>query len=149
MEERMFLKLLPEQLVKVWDMVRFAVAETFLPRNKCTNEYLRFMLSNLLSGKSQIWMAFDKVGEDRSFIGFVISRIHVDPAIGERVLTIDSIYAFKKVPEGLFEMGMNTLEEFARKNACKHIVAISDQERIALLATKMKFTTKFFLTKEV
>ena len=110
----MIIKLLPEQVVKFWDMLRFAIAETFMPRNSCTNEHLQGILTNLLASKAQCWMAFKMENEERKFVGFMVTRIAEDPAIRERCLFIDSIYAYQSVPEEIMFKAQATLEKFAK-----------------------------------
>ena len=145
----MFLKLLPEQLVKVWDMVRYAIAETFMPRGSCTNEHLRYMLAALLSGKAQCWMGFTGTPADKKFIGFMITRIQVDQMLGDRVLIVDSIYAYQGVPEELMFRAWKVINEFAKKSGCSAVQSLTDNERIVMLAKRQKFSTRTYLIKEV
>jgi hypothetical protein len=145
----MLIKLLPEQLVKFWDMLRFAIAETFVPRNSCTNLHLRTILASLLSGKSQCWIAFKMIEDKRTFVGFIVSRIAVEPAIGEKVLSLDTVYAYQGVPEEILFESMKVLESFALKNNCSAITGMTESDRTAKLAKKLGFTTRQYLVKEV
>ena len=142
----MLIKLLPEQLVKFWDMLRFAIAETFVPRSTCTNEHLKNILVNLLSGKSQCWLMKNK---DNEFVGFLITRIAIEDSIKERVLSLDHIYAYKQMPEELWETGYRTLEDYARNNSCKAFVSMTENARVVQQAEKFGFTKRFYLSKEV
>lgn len=145
----MIIKLLPEQVVKFWDMLRFAIAETFMPRNSCTNQHLQAILANLLASKAQCWMAFDKPGPERKFIGFMVTRIGEDPAIKERCLFIDSIYAFQMVPENIMFHAQETLEKFAKQNNCKSMATMTDADRIVKLAERNGYSKRSYLFKEV
>ena len=145
----MLIKLLPEQVVKFWDMLRFAIAETFMPRNSCTNEHLQAILASLLAGKTQCWMGFKMVEGERKFIGFVVTRIGEDPAIKEKTLFVDSIYAFQTVPEELLFTCQGILEKFAKKNNCKSMAALTEADRIAKLAQRNGYSQRYYLFKEV
>lgn len=145
----MIIKLLPEQVVKFWDMLRYAIAETFMPRNSCTNQHLQHILASLLAGKTQCWMAFKDVEGERKFIGFIVTRIGSDPAIGELTLFIDCIYAFQTVPEEIMFNCQGILEKFAVKNSCKSIVAMTEADRIATLAKRNGYSQRYYLYKEV
>lgn len=145
----MLIKLLPEQVAKFWDMLRYAIAETFMPRNSCTNEHLQAILANLLSGKMQCWMGFKEVEGERKFIGFIVTRLSEDPAIKERTLFIENIYAFQAVPEELLFSAQAILEKFAIKNNCKSLVGLTESERIVTLAKRNGYSTRFYLYKEV
>ena len=148
----MLIKLLPSQLVKIWDMLRFAIAETFMPRNTCTAEHFLHILTCLLAGKMQCWVAFSKTpNEDgsRKFIGFLITRIAKEFGIGERVLSIDHIYAFSAVDDEIFKTGLPILFKFAAKNQCKALVALTENPRVPLLAGKLGFSRRDYLFQEV
>lgn len=142
----MLIRLLPQQLVKFWDMIRFAIAETFMPRNSCTNEHLQWILAQLLASKMEIWISFTK---ERKFLGFVITRVGTEPGNGEKVLYIESVYAFQGVPEEILFAGMKVLESHARKNNCKSFVALTESERIVGLAKRLGFSNRYYLFKEV
>lgn len=145
----MIIKLLPEQVVKFWDMLRFAIAETFMPRGTCTNEHLRFILAGLLSGKQQCWMAFKLVDDERKFIGFIVTRLGEDQAIGEKTLFLDSVYAFQSVPDEIMADAQVVLNKFAAKNNCKHIVSLTESEKVMHLAQRNGYKARFYLYKEV
>lgn len=142
----MLIKLLPQQLVKMWDMIRFAIAETFIPRNSCTSAHLQAIFKDLLSGKRDVWLGLK---EDKKFLGFLVTRIAIEPVTGERCLFIDHIYAFQSVPEKILLDGMKIIESYAKKNDCKTIVALTEGERIAKLAEHLKFSKRYYLFKEV
>ena len=142
----MLIKLLPQQLVKMWDMIRFAIAETFIPRNSCTSEHLQAIFKDLLSGKRDVWLG---LGEGKKFLGFVITRIATEPVTGERCLFIDHVYAFQGVPEKILLDGTKVIESYARKNNCKTIVALTESDRITKLAEHLKFSHRYYLFKEV
>lgn len=146
----MIIQLLPEQITKVWDMLRYAIAETFIPRNTCTNEHMRSILSSLLSGKSQAWMVFDKDSvQERRFIGFMVTRLGIDSAVGEKTLFIDCIYAYETVPESIMFQAQGVLEKFAIKNNCKSMATITESDRIVTLAERNGYTKRYMLFKEV
>jgi hypothetical protein len=128
-EVKVLIKLLPEQLVKFWDMIRFAIAETFLPRNSCTNEHLRVILANLLSGKQQCWMGFKMVEGERKFVGFIITKVCTEQFLNERVVSIDHIYAFTGVTDEIWNTSVKVLQEYATKNQCMAIVGLTENER--------------------
>jgi hypothetical protein len=142
----MLIRLLPQQIVKFWDMVRFAIAETFMPRKSCTNEHLQWILSRLLASKMELWMAFTK---DKKFLGFVTTRIGTEQGNGEKVLYIESAYAYQGVPEDMLFAGIKTLESYAKKNNCKTLVAMTESDRVCKLTAKLGFANRYYLFKEV
>ena len=142
----MIIKLLPEQLVKVWDSIRFAIAETFVPRERCTNEHLRHILSRLLSGRSQCWAILDS---NKTFLGFLITRIAIDDVTGERVLNMDHIYAYAPLSNEVWEAGFKILCKFALKNSCKAFVSFTDNPRIEERARYFDSTIRTMIVKEL
>jgi hypothetical protein len=144
----MIIKLLPQQLVKYWDMFRLGVAETFVHRDKCTNEYLQYTLARLLSGRSQCWVALEGSLDSKVFIGFLITRITTEDATGEKVLAFDHVYAYNRVPEEIWRVGWATVEAFAKKNNCKSATSMTNNPRVLELARTFGFSEATYLTKE-
>ncbi len=145
----MFIKLLPEQIVKIWDPIKLAIIGTFVQRDKCSGAYLSHVLKNLLTGKSQCWAGFKTIDGERKLACFLITRISFEDGIGEKILFIDALYGFNGVPGELFEEGWTILSEFARQSDCKAIVSLTDNERVKAASIKVGFSTRTYLVKEV
>ena len=145
----MFIKLLPEQIVKVWDMLRFAIAETFIPAKQCTVEHLRFMLARLLAGTAQCWAAYKREEGYNKFIGFIITRIIKDESNDKRILFIDCVYAWQTPSEEIIYQSWPVLNEFAKRNNCSIVQSYTEQDRIATLAERLGFTKLYVVSKEV
>lgn len=142
----MIIQLLPQQLVKLWTSIRFAIAQTFVPRTLCTNEVLRHILARLLSGRMQCWAI---LGEDKSFLGFLITRIAVDEFTGERVLQMDHIYGFAPLSDDVWQKGFEILSKFALKNKCTCFVALTDNPKIIQIANYFGSLTRTLVIKEL
>ena len=94
-------------------------------------------------------MGFKQDGDERKFIGFMISRIAKDQMLGDKVLHVDSIYAYQTVPEELMFRGFKVLNDFAKKEGCSAIQTLTESDKIVSLASRFKFTTRSYLIKEV
>lgn len=143
------IKLMPEQLVGYWDMLRIAIMQTFAQRDLCTPKHLQYILASLLSGKSQCWMGFKDEAGEKKFTCFVITRIIIEPGIGEKVLSIDALYSYNGIPDELFELGKSVLTDFALLSGCSTITAMTDNPKIAEITKKFGFKTRYYLVAEV
>lgn len=142
----MVIKLLPEQVAKLWHVIRFGIAESFVPRERASNEVLQRYLVTLLSGERQAWAILN---QDKGIAGVLVTRISIEGVTGERALSLDHIYAFEVLPKESWEFGWTVLEKFAKKNSCNAVVALTENERILQMATEYKFKTISYIVREV
>jgi hypothetical protein len=140
------IRLLPQQIVKIWTSVRFAIAETYLPRSLCTNEILHYTLSRLLSGRSQCWAI---MSAEREFLGFLITRIMIDEMTGQRVLSLDHIYGYAPLSDEVWQKGFETLSKFALKNKCSCFTCLTDNPKILQIANYFGSITRTLVIKEL
>jgi len=145
----MIIQLQDKQITKFWGMLRFAIAETFMPRNSCSNEHLRHILTCLLSGKMQCWIIFEGTPEDRKFIGFLITRIDIANSIGEKTLFLDCVYTWAPAHRDVMEEGYRVVERFAKDNLCGSIVTLTESESVVGLAERGGYSKRYYLFKEV
>lgn len=141
----MMIKLLPVQIAKMWDIIRYGLVRTWPIGTEEGSERVQDMLRNLLSETVQCWAARD--GED--FLGFVLTKITICDVTGSRSLNLISVFGFKAVSDAYWESGMAQLVEFARANNCKFVTATSSNARILSLLEKFKFQSSQFLSLEV
>ena len=140
------IKLLPEQAAKLWHFIRFAIAETFVVRESATNDILQNYLVTILTGQRQVWAILDS---EKNIIAILITRISSESLTGERVLSMDNLYAFAIVPQGEWDKAFETLVKFAQSNQCKALTANTLNPRIKDLAGMYGFKEVTYLVKEV
>ncbi len=141
----MLIKLLPDQVAKLWDIIRYGLLRTWPIGTDSCADRVQDVLRSLLTETIQCWMA--KEGEE--FLGFLLTKISVCDVTGSRSLNIMSIFGFRVVPDNKWEEGMEQLVEFAKANNCKFITATSDNAKILSLLDRLKFKSTQFLSLEV
>lgn len=141
----MLIKLLPVQISKMWDIIRYGLIRTWPIGTEEGSERVQDVLRNLLSETVQCWVAMD--GDE--FVGFVLTRISICDVTGSRSLNLMSVFGFKAVPDSFWEMGMKMFVEFAKANDCKFVTATSDNVKILRLLEGFNFKSTQFLSLEV
>ena len=141
----MLIKLLPVQISKIWEIIRFGLIRTWPIGTEEGSERVQEVLKNLLTETIQCWVA--REGEE--FLGFLLTKINICDVTGSRSLNLMSVFGFKVVPDEQWEKGMLQLIEFAKANNCKFVTATSDNVKILSLLTKFKFKSTQFLSLEV
>jgi hypothetical protein len=129
----MLIRLLPEQVIREWEVVEYAIKEANYEQMFDSDEAIRDHLRHVVLGTMQVWAIVN--GDD--FAGIGVSRFNTDTAMGVKRLEIYSLYAFKSLSPRTWATCFVVLQRFARANGCSHIMAISDNESVISLAEKM------------
>ena len=141
----MLIKLLPSQIAKMWDVVRYGLVRTWPIGTEESSERVQDVLRNLLTETVQCWIAKG----DEEFLGFLLTKINICDVTGSKSLNVMSVFGFRVVPDEQWVAGMKQLVEFAKANNCKYITAMSDNAKILRLLERFKFTSTQFLSLEV
>jgi len=141
----MLIKLLPSQIAKMWDVVRYGLVRTWPIGTEESSERVQDVLRNLLTETVQCWIA----KEDEEFVGFLLTKINICDVTGSKSLNVMSVFGFRVVPDEQWIAGMEQLVDFARVNNCKFITATSDNAKILSLLNRFNFKSTQFLSLEV
>jgi len=125
----MITQLLPDQIATLWDYVRYAFEESIPPSVDRRIYDSNQLLSSLLSGKAQCWIAYEKRANERVFEGVVITEIIRDDVMGIRNLLIYSLYG-TDVSHKTWRHGLVALAKWGAKNRCRAIVGYTDNKLI-------------------
>lgn len=148
----MIIKLLPEQISKSWDLIRYGITSVPSPISDITPEGLRNILSHLLTGTVQCWAMFevDTINEGEKITGFVLTTIVDEPISGGKFLNIYDLFFVATPVIKDFEDGIKSIEEFAKANKCNKITAYSTVAGVISVADKLGFRSNCrFLIKEL
>jgi len=136
----MVIRLLPNQVPKLWNQIKYAVVNTDRVSEKDMPRYLNDLLHALLSDKAQCFIRFD---EDRMLKALCITKIGLDELSGERSLVLQCLFSYQRVPEQEWKDNLEFIELFARKSKCKSILAYSENQRIFDLPSSTNFEERF------
>lgn len=136
----MTIKLLPDQVPKLWNAIKFAAATIDRVSQEHLPNYLNKLLAELLSEKAQCFIRMD---ETRHLLAIAITKISIDNVSGDRILTISCVYSFQKAALTDWNDDRELLRSFAIKSGCKRIVTCSNNQRVFDLALSNGFTEQY------
>lgn len=141
-EDKMLTKLLPEQISKFWDIIKYAVEQSLPPIVGEHPDKMNRILASALSGKVEVWASYTK-GDTNKFEGIVLTELLFDDVSQTRNLLIYCLYGYTDVNEGSWLHGIQKLGEYAKSRKCSRVVAYSDVPYIIELASKLGAETKY------
>lgn len=148
----MVIKMLPDQISKSWDIIRYGIMSVPSPIADVSPEGVRNILKNLVMGTVQCWASFerDELNGGDKINGFVLTTIAEDYVSGNKFLNIYDLFFTTTPKEELLEEGIKAIEEFAKANKCNKITAYSVVPGVIKIADRCGFKTDCrFLIKEL
>jgi hypothetical protein len=143
--------MLPEEISKHWDMIRYGILSTSTPIMATTPEGIRNILKNLLNGSVQCWgvISQSELGGEQ-MAGFALTTITLDYISENRFLNIYDLFFINAPKEEIIQEGFNAIEEFAKANKCNKITAYTTVPAILSIAKRYGFNSDCrFIVKEV
>lgn len=132
----MLTRLLPDQISRFWDVIKYAIEESLPPVAGEGPGKMNRILMSLLSDKAQCWASYTVNGERRKFEGIVITRIMYDDVSDTRNLLIYCLYGYEKVERSSWLSGFKTLAKYAASRECDRIVGYTDLPLIIKIAER-------------
>lgn len=131
----MLTRLLPDQVSKFWDVVKYGIEEALPPIVGGHPDRMNRILASLLSGKMVCWASYRKEKKVTKFEGLCITQIIYDEASHTRNLLIYVIYGYNKTVEDTWIEGFIALIKYAKLHKCNEIVGYTS---IPFLVDKAK-----------
>ncbi len=149
----MLTRLLPDQVSRFWDIIKFAIEESLPPVAYDHPDKMERILSSLLSGKAECWASYIRDEETTRFEGVVITRIlHDDVSITNNLL-IYCLYGYERIEKDSWIKGLHALAKYANSRNCSRIIAYTDIPYVTELAKKLggeaRYTFLSFDTKQI
>ena len=139
----MLTKLLPEQISKLWDIIKYAIENSGPITDNEQPGRMNRILSAALSGKMDIWASYVK-GEVNKFEGIVVTDTIYDDATGIKNLLIYSIYGYvDKVDRKSYVVGLSALAKYAKSLKCTNIVAYTQDPGVVALVKHLGGDTSY------
>jgi hypothetical protein len=123
----LFLKVLPVQIPKFWEIIKFAATKADRIEQENLPYYLNELLHSLLSDKAQCFLKLD---ENRVLISVIITKIIIDKNSNKKYLSIECLYSFKPVNNQEWMNSLDVLKKFAKSEKCEYISGISKNKRV-------------------
>jgi len=138
----MITKLLPDQISKFWDIIKYAVEQSLPPIVGEHPDKMNRILGSALSGKVEVWASYTK-GEVNKFEGIVLTELLRDDVSNTSNLLIYCLYGYSGVENNSWMDGLVKLAEYAKSRKCSRIIAYSDVPYIIELVNKLGGETRY------
>ena len=121
----MLTRLLPEQISKFWDIIKYAVESSLPPTVSDHPDKMNRILSSALSGETTVWASYTRDEEDINFEGIGLTKFIYDDASGTKSMLMYCMYGYNKIADSSWPFVMDSLVKFAKSRNCSKIVAYS------------------------
>lgn len=146
----MLTKLLPEQVSRFWDTIRYAVEQSLPPIAGEHPDKMSRVLAAALADKAHVWASYQRGEDALKFEGLAITRILYDDVSDTKNLLIYCMYGYGKVDSKSWKEGFKTLAKYAKGKNCLQIIAYTNLPGVIKLATRLGADTKYtFLSFDV
>ena len=139
----MLTKLLPDQISKFWDIIKYAIEQSIPPNVGEHPDKSNRILSAALSGKVDVWASYDKSTEVNRFEGLMLTKILYDDVVDMKNLLIYSVYGYETISEDSWKNGLRTILKYAAGNNCSLVVAYTDVPKIVEVVNSLGGDTSF------
>jgi len=149
----MLTKLLPDQISKFWDIIKYAVEQSLPPITGEHPDKMNNILFSALDGSIDVWASYEKGSEGSRFEGIVLTEILIDRPSKTKNLLLYCLYGYDKVTRESWESGFQTMLKYAAGKGCSRIVAYTDVpvliELVKSLGGEAKYTFVSFDIKQI
>lgn len=138
----MIVKLLPDQISKFWDIIRYAVEQSLPPTAGQHPNTMNFILMAALEGRIDVWVSFTRK-EVTKIEAIMLTRFIYDHPTRTRNLLIYSLFGYKIVSKESWMKGLETIAKYAKKEKCTQIVAYTNLDSVSGLAKELGGDTDY------
>jgi hypothetical protein len=124
----MLIRLLPEQIAKMWDRIRPCVQEAVPVIGANDEEALVNVLNSLLLEESQCWINVEEASQ--KIDGLVVTTELWDGPTRTKNLLIYALWASGIFAQEVWTGGLQTLINFAHGIGCKSLIGYTESESV-------------------
>ena len=127
----MTLRLLSVQVVKFWDLIKYALGQVEKIGSDEELEVYNRLFAALLSDKAQCFIVFDGGEEVRAVC---VTELRYDELRATKSLHIRCLYAFKAASNEVWIKEFEAVKEMAKREGCSRITFETSNPRIKSIA---------------
>lgn len=132
----MIIRVLPTQIPKFWELIKFSCVQADEVDKKDFPSYFNSLLCDLLSEKSQCWV---RTNEKKELTALTVTKIVVDKVTGEKSLVMQVVYSWSRGESREWIEDANLLKAFAIKEKCNSMMFTSRNEAVYRIAKTLSF----------
>jgi len=129
----MVIRVLSFQIPQFWEAIKFVVDRSSGFGEYDRRSYFTQLLCDLLSNKSQCFIAVD---ENYEMYALAITEIKINEFSEKKYLVVKNLYSWKFTKEDVWHRHWRTVEKFAKNQGCEYIYFESGNKRIWELSEK-------------
>jgi hypothetical protein len=149
----MLVRLMPDQISKFWDVIKFAIEQSLPPIAGESPNKMENILMSALDGSIEVWASYTKSAESNKFEGIVLTEMLYDRPSRTKNLLLYCLYGYEDVDKQSWVSGIVTLAKYAISRGCTQIVTYTDIPYMISLAKSLgaeaKYTFISFDVKEM
>ena len=143
-------KMLPDQVAKFWDIIKYAVEQSLPPVVGENPNKMNRILAAALSDRIDVWASYTRIGEQTKFEGIVLTKILYDDCSDTSNLLIYCIYGYEAVSKQSWPEALMTLIKYAKAKNCQQVIAYTEFPYIVEIAHRIGADVRFtFLSFDV
>ncbi len=119
----MLLKLTSEQTSIHWGYIKYALSRSLPPTTNYSDIGALNIQKKLLNGQMQAWVYMNS---DEEITGLMTTLIGFDPGTEEKHLLVYSLFVFGKTDNNAWIDSWNILNDWARGQGCRRILAYTN-----------------------
>ena len=134
----MIVKLLPAQITKHWDIIKFGVERSVPPIAGETPDKINNILRSLIEESMQCWASV-QVKDDKTLIeGIVLTTVVMDGITGTKSLLVYSIYSFSNESNDMSWIEANKkFLLYAKGRGCDFVIGYTSNKNIIKFIKRM------------
>ena len=137
----MFTLLLPEQVAKFWNVIKYAIEQSLPPTVGDHPDKMNRILSATLSGKILVWASYS----NRKFRGIVLTKTVYDDASDTKNLLVYCMYGYAGFSKDSWIEGLRSLTKYAESKGFSRIIAYTDVDDIVSIVNRLGGETRYRL----
>ena len=137
----MLTRLLPEQVSKFWDIIKYALEESLPPIVGGHPERMNRILTSLLTDKAICWASYKRGEEGVKFEGIAVTRILYDDVSDTRNLLIYAVYGYEETDSNTWIEGITSILKYANSKRCEQIIAYTDFPHVVEIVDRLGGST--------
>ena len=139
----MLAKLLPEQISKFWDIIKYAAEHSLPPIVGEHPDKMNRILSAALCGTVDVWALYSKGGDSSKLEGIGLTEVLYDDVSRTKNLLIYSLYGYSMISEETYQSSFISLLKYARSKDCLQIIAYTNSRQIVNVSKALGADTSY------
>ena len=140
----MLLQLKPEEISKLWGIIKPAVLNA-LPVFTGERQYVgNGLLNKMLIGQVQCWVSY-RDGDLKQSRGIMTTTIVEDEFTGTRNLLLYTAFAFEPLEERDYLEGFKYLKSYCAQMKCENVICYTENERLLQVIKRLNGMSSYHL----